>query len=108
MSPKAPRPVWWDRAAAGIDIGQQHCLDTTANSKPQYPSHLRQQREVERICKIPRLVAELLAEIGRRHGIEDDIAARLQRYAQLDPDLLTAVGADRFPAAPLRLIGGAP
>jgi len=37
-------------------------------------------------------VAELLAEIGRRHGIEDDIAARLQRYAEVDHDLLAALG----------------
>jgi hypothetical protein len=106
MAPKAPRPVWWDRAAAGIDIGQEHCLDTTANQKSQYPAYLRHQRHVETICRIPRLVAELLAEIGRVHGIADDIAARLERFAAVDHDLLAALGADRFPAPPLRLIGG--
>jgi hypothetical protein len=52
-------------------------------------------------------VAELLAEIGRVHGVEDDIAARLQRYAGIDHELLAALGADRFAPAPLRVIGGA-
>ena len=107
MPPKAPRPVWWDRAAAGIDIGQEHCLDTTANQKPQYPAYLRHQRQVEHLCKIPRLVAELLAEIGRHHGVEDDIASRLQRYAELDDDLLAALGGDCFPPSPLRVVRGA-
>jgi hypothetical protein len=108
MSPKAPRPVWWDRAAAGIDIGQEHCLDTTANQKTQALTRLRQQREVERVCKIPRLVSELLAEIGRVHDIEADIAARLERYAAVDHNLLAALGADRFPALPTRQIWARP
>jgi hypothetical protein len=51
-------------------------------------------------------VAEMLAEIGRVHGIEDDIAARLRRYAAVDHDLLAALGADRFPASPMRAVGG--
>jgi hypothetical protein len=38
---------------------------------------LRRQRQVELICETPRLVAELLEEIGRHHGIADDIDARL-------------------------------
>ena len=108
MPQKPARPICGDRAAAGIDIGQQHCLDTTANQKAQALACLRQQREVERVCKIPRLVGELLAEIGRHHGIEDDVAARLERYAAVDHDLLAALGADRFPASPLRLVGGRP
>ena len=94
--------------AADVESGLEPRLYVTSAAPSQPLVRLRHQRQVEHLCKIPRLVAELLAEIGRHHGIEDDIAARLQRYAQLDPDLLTAVGADRFPAAPLRLIGGAP
>jgi hypothetical protein len=108
MSPKAPRPVWWDRAAAGNRKCQQHCQITPADQKPQYPEHLRQQREVERVCKIPRLVAELLAEIGRVHGVEGDIAAGLERFAAIDHDLLAALGVDRFPVSPIRVVGGRP
>lgn len=71
-----------------------------------YPAHLRRQREVERICRIPRLVAELLAEIGRHYGIADDIDRRLASYSSLDPALLAVVAADRFPTSPVRIVGG--
>ena len=81
----------------------------SSTKNPLYAQGLRrrrQQREVERVCKIPRLVAELLAEIGRVHGIEDDIAARLEKFAGLDAELLRAIGADVFPAAPLFALEG--
>jgi hypothetical protein len=68
---------------------------------------LRRQRQVERICRTPRLVAELLAELGRYHGIAEDIDRRLAAYSSLDPALLAVVGGDRFPASPTRLIGSA-
>lgn len=58
---------------------------------------MRRQRHVERLCRIPRLVAELLNEIGRHHSIADDIDRRLALYAAVDPAMLAAVGADRFP-----------
>ena len=38
MSPKAPQPGLLGPGAAGIDIGQEHCLDITARQNPQYPS----------------------------------------------------------------------
>jgi hypothetical protein len=107
MPPKVPRPVWWDRAAAGIDKGQQHCPNTTASQKPQDPAYLRRQRDVEKICRTPRLVAELLDELARHHDIADDIDRRLAAYASIDPALLAAVGGDRFPASPIRAVGDA-
>jgi hypothetical protein len=36
--------------------------------------------------------------------IAEDVDARLRRYADLDRDLLRAIGADRFPAAPIWLV----
>jgi uncharacterized protein YoaH (UPF0181 family) len=103
MSPKVPQPGLLGPGAAGIDIGQEHCLDITAIQNAQALAHLRQQRAVERV----RLVAELLAEIGRVHGGEDDIAARFERYAGIDHELLAALGTDRFPASPMRIVEGA-
>jgi hypothetical protein len=94
------------RAAADVKSGLERRLYVTSAAQSQLPSRLRQQRAVERVCKIPRLVAELLAEIGRAHNIEDDIAARLQRYAAVDHDLLAALDVDRFPVAPIRVVGG--
>ena len=93
--------------AADVKSGLEHRIYVTSAAPSQPLVRLRQQREVERVCRIPRLVGELLAEIGRHHGIEDDIAARLQCYAAVEHDLLAALGADRFAPAPLRVIGGA-
>jgi hypothetical protein len=53
-----------------------------------------------------RVIAELLAEIAQRHGIADDIDLRLARYSTLNPEILAAVGADRFPPLPIRAVGG--
>ena len=104
MSPIERHPVGDDRAA-GFESGREHRLDTRAKSNNQYPAHLRRQLQIEKVCRVPRLVAELLDEIGRHHGLEDDIADRLERYAALDHGLLAAVGGDRFAASPVRLVG---
>ena|ERR1700676_734402 len=107
MSPKEPRRSGSrpDRAA-GIGSGLELRLNTRSQPKSQYPDYLRRQRQVEKICRTPRLVAELLAEIGRHHGIEADVGRRVERYAAIDPGILRAVGGDRFPAAPMRLVEG--
>jgi len=56
----------------------------------------------------PRATFELLDELARAHPeIAPDIDRRLERYAQLSPALLRATGGDRFPAAPIRLVGAA-
>jgi hypothetical protein len=102
---KAP-PGWRPDGAAGIDRRVEQSLYARPPSKSQYPVYLRRQRQVERICRIPRLVAELLAEIGRHHGIEADIDGRLSAYAALDLEIVAALGADRFPGSPLRAVGG--
>ena len=94
--------------AADDESGLELRFSGTSADKPQALARLRQQRAVEHICKIPRLVDELLDEIGRHHGIEQDIAARLERYAALDPEVLCVFGADRFPALPMRIISDAP
>jgi hypothetical protein len=53
----------------------------------------------------PRVVGELLAEIGGAHLIRLDIERRLEAYAALDPAVLAALGADRFPSwPPLRVV----
>ena len=61
---------------------------------------VRRQRQVETICALgSRVVAELLDELARHHGIAADIDHRLARYAACDPVLLAATGGDRFPTA---------
>jgi|ERR1700716_4037909 hypothetical protein len=104
----APRPPGEcdPGGAADSESGLEHRIYVTSAAPSQSLVRLRQQRAVERVCKIPRLVAELLSEIGCHHGIEDDIAARLERYGKLDLDLVRAVGADKFAPVPLRAVGG--
>jgi hypothetical protein len=52
----------------------------------------------------PRVVAELLAELGARYLIRTPIEALLERYAALDPAALAAVGGDRMPPPPIHLV----
>jgi hypothetical protein len=46
---------------------------------------------------VPRVLAELIDEIDRYHGLGAVLDHRLERYARLDPVVLAAVGGDRFP-----------
>jgi hypothetical protein len=94
--------------AADVKSGLEPSLYVTSAAQSQSLVRLRQRRAVERICRVPRLVAELLAEIGRIHGIDADIGARLERFAAVDHDLLAALGANQFPASPTRQIWGRP
>lgn len=66
------------------------------------------QRHIECIYALgPRVVAELLAELGRRTLHMTTIEQTVERYAQLDPKAVRAVGADQFPARPgLRVVRG--
>jgi hypothetical protein len=50
----------------------------------------------------PRVTAELLAEIGARTGGMPAIMRLLGEYKRFSPQLLRAVGANRFPPRPLR------
>lgn len=59
---------------------------------------LRLRRGAEHLCRLgPRATAELLAELGARHGIRDEIARSLEAYRRLSPEMLHLAGADRFP-----------
>jgi hypothetical protein len=50
----------------------------------------------------PRVLFELVVEI-EKYGVAD-LDRRVERYADLDPELLAAVGADRFPPRPIHLV----
>jgi hypothetical protein len=52
----------------------------------------------------PRVVGELLAEIGGEYLIRTAIETKLERYAALDPAVVRALGGDRFPKTPLHLV----
>lgn len=64
---------------------------------------LQFRRQVERLHRLgPRVTAELLAEVGAERGIQTIIDAKLDRYAELDPAALEAIGGGEFWPAPVR------
>jgi hypothetical protein len=66
---------------------------------------LRRQCQCETIWRLgARVFFELIDELARHHALPD-LDRRLARYARLDPDIIRAVQADRFPQA-IRLVAG--
>ena len=60
--------------------------------------YLRLQRDVEHLHKLgPRALAELLLDIVGPVGEIELLLNSLERYRQVTPELLQAVGGDRFP-----------
>lgn len=74
--------------------GDLHPAETVAD--------LRFRRQVERIHALgPRVIAELLAELGAERSIMTLIDQKVSTYTELDPKVLTAASGDRFPPAPI-------
>jgi hypothetical protein len=84
---------------------------TRLNIAPTKPVNLldaRFARGCERLHKLgPRVLGELLAEIGARYLLRAPIEALVQWYVErLDREFLAELGIDQFPAPPLRSVGG--
>lgn len=59
-------------------------------------------RDVERILALgPRPIIELLIEIGEQRLCRTYVEQRVQRYSEIDPEHLVALGGDTFPRPPL-------
>ncbi len=62
---------------------------------------LKRRRQIEHLYRLgPRAVGELLCEVSEA----EDLDRGLEAYARLSPDLLEALGADRFPAQPIHVV----
>jgi hypothetical protein len=95
---------------AGESIAERQSVpdSTTRRTAPEL-RRVQRQRAVERVHQLgPRVMAELLNELARYHPeIAAALDRRLERYAErLTPELMRAINGDRFPALPLRAIGG--
>ena len=68
-------------------------------------SHLPFQRKIEHLhSRGPRVLGEMLAELGAERSIMTVIDQKLERYAQLEPETLEATGGDRFWPAPIHVV----
>ncbi len=64
---------------------------------------LKFRHQVLRLHRLgPRVVGELLAEIGAERSIQTLIDQKLDTYAELEPETLEVTGGDGFWPAPLR------
>jgi hypothetical protein len=61
-------------------------------------AEMRFERDVETVDRLgsARVWLELLRELGRRHGLQVEIAATVQKYAWLTPEVAEFFGADRM------------
>ena len=58
---------------------------------------LRRQRHVRKLHRLgPRVLDELLVEIGAERSITTIIERKIERYAGLDPEALATIGGDGF------------
>lgn len=95
-------------SAGSIENGRNTAVDTRSHLKQQAFLRLRRERQVEQLHRLgSRVVYELLDQLARDHGIGADLDWQLQRFAGLDPEILAAVGGDKFAPNPTRLVGGA-
>ena len=63
---------------------------------------LKFRRDVERLHRLgPRVLYELLVEIGEQRLCRTFIEQCVQRYSAIDPDHLAAFDGDTFPRPPL-------
>jgi hypothetical protein len=88
-------------AAAGVEKPKSDNL-----SRPRSTAELRFRRDVETIDRLgsTRVWFELLLELGRRHGLQDEIAATVGKYAGVTPELLGFTGGDRMVPLPMLLV----
>jgi hypothetical protein len=95
--------------AGGLGAGIRYAefaTDARAHLISQATRRLRRQYLAQRVHTLgARVLFQLIDELDRHHGLGDDLDQRLERYAAVDPELLRALGADTFPALPLRLVG---
>ena len=64
---------------------------------------LKFRRQVEHLHRLgPRVVGELLAEIGAERSIQTLIDQKIDTYASLDPEALETTGGNGFWPPPLR------
>ena len=112
MSPETARPAGWGPNRAGLNdlrvAAESEAFLHQNSLQAQAQQRLRRQHLARQLHGLgARVLFELVDELDRVHGLGDDLDRRLERYAGADPEVLRALGGDRFPAPPMRLVGSA-
>ena len=69
---------------------------------PPHIRDLRFRRNCERLHRLgPRAMFEYLVDVGAARNILTFLENRIADFANLDPDVLAALGADKLPPSPL-------
>jgi hypothetical protein len=92
-----------DYTASPVDI--KHHLRFSRLRQQHGLSGPRFERMVERLHHLgPRPLAEMIVEIAAATDEPGLVVDRVAAYAKLDPMLIRALGADRFPPMPLEVV----
>jgi hypothetical protein len=88
------------------DRQQQRREDTGRDTEAQAAlDELRFERNVQLLHDLgARAVFELLRELAAARSIRSEIEALVERYGRLDAEIVRAIGGDRFPPRPLRMV----
>jgi hypothetical protein len=102
------QPTW---LMASFTERRSAAMKEKSDMGPPDPSDIRDrrfERHVAQVCELgPRVVGELLRELGATTMHMTTVEQVVEQYAGLDPDTVRILGGDRFPACPaLRVVGG--
>jgi hypothetical protein len=98
-----PAPLAGGNRAGNRYAGQQSFTLTSLSAQDE--QRLRRQQLAQRVHRRgARVLFELVDEIARHNDLDQDIDRRLAAYANLDWDTLQALGGDRFPQNPTRVV----
>jgi hypothetical protein len=112
MPLKTARPAGWGPDRAGLDD-----LRGQRKSRPsiiQHPARAQARRQLQRQQLARQLyghgaraTVEFIGEMAERFGsgVDDRLAEYVRR---LSPEMLRVTGGDRFPPAPIRIVGYGP
>ncbi len=105
MNGRGRRPANFDAAACPILARHFFGVEpfrSIGEIAAEVAADLKFRRHVKRLHALgPRVVGELLAEIGAERGITTIVDQKLTHYARLDPAALEMTGGDRFWQPPL-------
>ena len=105
-SPGANPPIPPNFIPADYPILSRHWFGIHPTNGTAHARDLRFQRDVEHLHKLgPRALHEFFSEVAAERGIRTYLEDQIGAFANLDPDVLQALGGDRMAPNPIRRVG---